>query len=115
MGVWFKEIIEEAEKDCVSLKVTTLGERPCMGDIPMDKQADLEARTRAAIATQYEGEVPTYSGSTDCNISFNLGIPSVCFGGYLGKGAHTREEHIFLDSLAVGTKIVAAFLLDYFA
>ena len=115
MGVWFNEIIEEAKKDCVELKVTVLGERPCMGDVPMDKQADLEARTKAAISTQYDGEIGTYSGSTDCNISFNLGIPSVCFGGYLGKGAHTREEHIFLDTLPVGAKIVAAFLLDYFA
>jgi len=115
MGVWFREIIEEAKKDCIDLTVTVLGERPCMGDIPMDKQADLEARTTAAIRTQYDGEIGTYPGSTDCNISFNLGIPSVCFGGYLGKGAHTREEHIFLDTLPVGTKIVAAFLLDYFA
>ncbi|MBQ2691762.1 MAG: M20/M25/M40 family metallo-hydrolase [Clostridia bacterium] len=114
MGVWFREIIEEAKKDCIELTVTVLGERPCMGDIPADRQADLEARTREAIATQYDGPVGSYSGSTDCNISFNLGIPSVCFGGYLGKGAHTREEHIFLDTLPVGTSIVAAFLLDYF-
>ena len=33
MGKYFSEIIEEAKKDCLNLKVTVLGERPCMGDV----------------------------------------------------------------------------------
>ncbi|MDD6315612.1 MAG: M20/M25/M40 family metallo-hydrolase [Clostridia bacterium] len=114
MGVWFNEIIEEARKDCLSLNVTVLGERPCMGEIPADRQAALLNRAKEAIATQWDKEVATYPGSTDCNIPFSLGIPSICFGGYIGKGAHTREEHIYLDSIPAGTAIIAAFLLDYF-
>ena len=31
------------------------------------------------------------SGSTDCNIPYSLGIPGCCFGGYIGKGEHTKE------------------------
>ena len=114
MGQTFNSIIEEAKKDCLSLTVTVLGERPCMGDVDADRQAALLNKTKEAIATRYDKEVATYPGSTDCNIPFSVGIPSVCFGGYIGKGAHTREEHIYLDSMPVGTEIVAAFLLDYF-
>lgn len=114
MGQTFNKIIEEAKKDCLSLTVTVLGERPCMGDVDADRQAALLNKTKEAIATRYDKEVATYPGSTDCNIPFSVGIPSVCFGGYIGKGAHTREEHIYLDSIPVGTEIVAAFLLDYF-
>lgn len=114
MGQNFNKIIEEAKKDCLSLTVTVLGERPCMGDVDADRQAALLNKTKEAIATRYDKEVATYPGSTDCNIPFSVGIPSVCFGGYIGKGAHTREEHIYLDSMPVGTEIVAAFLLDYF-
>ena len=108
------QIIEEARKDCLSLNVTVLGERPCMGEIPADRQAALLNRAKEAIATQWDKEVATYPGSTDCNVPFSLGIPSICFGGYIGKGAHTREEHIYLDSIPAGTAIIAAFLLDYF-
>ena len=114
MGQNFNKIIEEAKKDCLSLTVTVLGERPCMGDVDADRQAALLNKTKEAISTRYDKEVATYPGSTDCNIPFSVGIPSVCFGGYIGKGAHTREEHIYLDSMPVGTEIVAAFLLDYF-
>ena len=114
MGQNFNKIIEEAKKDCLSLTVTVLGERPCMGDVDADRQAALLNKAMEAIATRYDKEVATYPGSTDCNIPFSVGIPSVCFGGYIGKGAHTREEHIYLDSMPVGTEIVAAFLLDYF-
>ena len=114
MGQTFNSIIEEAKKDCLSLAVTVLGERPCMGDVNADRQAALLNKTLEAIATRYDKEVATYPGSTDCNIPFSVGIPSVCFGGYIGKGAHTREEHIYLDSMPIGTEIVAAFLLDYF-
>ena len=111
---YINEIIEEARKDCLSLNVTVLGERPCMGEIPADRQAALLNRAKEAIATQWDKEVATYPGSTDCNIPFSLDIPSICFGGYIGKGAHTREEHIYLDSIPAGTAIIAAFLLDYF-
>lgn len=114
MGKYFSEIIEEAKKDCLNLKVTVLGERPCMGDVDAQRQEALMQKVKQAIATRYHEEVKTYPGSTDCNIPFSVGIPSVCFGGYIGKGAHTREEHIMLDSMVTGTDIIAAFLLDYF-
>ena len=85
-----------------------------MGDVDAQRQEALMQKVKQAIATRYHEEVKTYPGSTDCNIPFSVGIPSVCFGGYIGKGAHTREEHIMLDSMVTGTDIIAAFLLDYF-
>ncbi|MEA4921146.1 MAG: M20/M25/M40 family metallo-hydrolase [Clostridiaceae bacterium] len=114
MGKYFNEIIDEARKECIAVNVTVLGERPCMGDIDATRQAALLSNVKSAIAAYYPGEIRTYPGSTDCNIPFSLGIPAVCFGGYIGKGAHTREEHIYLDSMPVGTAIIAMFLFNYF-
>lgn len=114
MAMIFNAVMEDAKKDCPSLKVTVLGERPCMGDVDAKRQADLLAKAKEAIATTYDGDVFTYAGSTDCNIPFSVGIPAVSFGAYMGEGPHTRDECIFLDTLSIGIPIVASFLLNYF-
>lgn len=53
-----------------------------------------------------------HSGSTDCNIPLSLGIPSICVGCYRGKGVHTREEYVEIDSLAQGYKVVFGMILS---
>jgi len=45
------------------------------------------------------------SASTDINMPLSMGIPALCFGAYLGGGAHTREEWLQLSSLPVGLAI----------
>ena len=43
-----------------------------------------------------------------------MGIPSVCYGCYYGKGAHTREEFLNAKDLKLGMMIVGAFMETYF-
>ena len=60
------------------------------------------------------GVTPTrVSSSTDCNIPLSLGIPALCFGNYLGHGAHTREEYILRSSLRPGYEVAFETVLRY--
>lgn len=76
-----------------------------MGDVDKEKQQALEAWAKTLIQSYTNKEINFQSGSTDCNIPFSMGIPSICFGAYLGDGAHTREEAIEIDSLKIGFKL----------
>ena len=69
----------------------------------------------SSIIVRETGKAPTLSsGSTDCNIPLSLGIPAVCFGAYLGKGAHTRQEFLYKQSLRPGLRILIHTLLRKF-
>ena len=57
---------------------------------------------------------PCVAGSTDANVPSSMGIPAVCVGSFMGRGAHTREEYIELDSVPIGLKITAELILDFF-
>ena len=60
------------------------------------------------------GEMTFHAGSTDCNIPLSMGIPAICVGCYKGRGAHTREEYVEIDSLLSGLKIAFELLLHHF-
>jgi len=108
----FNGAIESVRRMVSEVNVEVLGERPCMGDVDPVKQAALEDKVSALLA-EYCGSVPPKApSSTDCNIPFSVGIPSVCFGGYIGKGAHTREEYIELESLKQGMPMLLACVLS---
>lgn len=110
----FDEAVSRIRPECGSLTVEVLGERPCSGAVPLGAQNALIGRA-ADVMEHYTGSRPgVHSGSTDCNWPLSLGIPAICFGGYKGAGAHTREEYIDLDSLPIGFQVVAAFILGYF-
>lgn len=94
--------------------VELLGLRPCGRGVNPDEQARLEALCIEAIA-QYTGEAPTRaSGSTDCNIPLSMGIPSCCFGVYVGEGEHTREEWVDAASICPGMKAAACVIMNWF-
>ena len=87
----------------VEVNVEILGERPCMGEIDQEKQQrTIEKKVEDLIERRIGVRPEGHSGSTDCNIPFSLGINSLCFGGYLGEGAHTREEKIEKSVAASG-------------
>ncbi len=110
----FCEAVERIRPSCGKLTVEVLGERPCSGNVDQLKQRSLIQRAADAVE-QHTGERPDVtSGSTDCNLPLSLGIPAICFGGYLGAGAHTREEYIELKSLPAGFKSLMAFVMSYF-
>lgn len=113
MRLAFEAIITAYRNMGIEVDVELLGERPCMGDVDEKAQLALEARLADAIRYAVKCEPYFYSGSTDCNIPFSLGIPSVCTGVYHGGGAHTREEYIELASLAPGMGMMLRFLMSY--
>ena len=98
----FWEIFQNAETDEVKVKVTTVGERPCARGVNEEDQNTL-VETCAAVLEEVHGTVPVRgSSSTDCNIPLSLGIPAVCFGVYVGGGAHTREEWVEKQTMLPG-------------
>ena len=115
MQQFFQTTVEQAQKENIAqITVTMLGERPCGGQV--DEKVLQEMIDEAVAISQKHSGIPCacVSGSTDCNIPMSLGVPAICVGGYLGNGAHTREEKVRIDSIAVGLKIAAELILSYF-
>ena len=97
-----------------NIQVEIIGERPSHGDDNQEKLDEI-VNNVSTIIEMYSSKKPVLSsGSTDCNIPYSLGIPGCCFGGYIGKCEHTREEWIDIASLEVGMKILMHFMIDYF-
>jgi len=99
----------------VGVTVELVGDRPCMGDVDEEKQQALMARAAAAIKNHYGVEYTFHAGSTDCNLPLAAGIPAICTGCYSGRGAHTREEYVEIDSLLPGLKVAFELLLHHFS
>ncbi|MBQ7625250.1 MAG: M20/M25/M40 family metallo-hydrolase, partial [Clostridia bacterium] len=98
----FESILKDAEKDGVDVSCEVVGERPCMGDVDPEKLKAIIDKAANSVKKYYGGDIRLRSSSTDCNIPLSRGIPSVCLGGYIGGGAHTREEYIEIDSVLTG-------------
>ena len=110
MDKFFDTVIEMYRNMGIKVDVNMVGDRPCMA----------EGVDMAPICEQMEAcgkihgvEMTAHAGSTDCNIPHNMGIPAVCFGVYKGKGAHTREEWIDIESTKLGRKILASLIMDH--
>ena len=106
----FNTIIEKFRAQGFDIEVELIGDRPCMGKMDMTKYAVLKKRTADSIAEITGLEVREGSSSTDCNIPFSMGIPSVCFGVARSAGAHTREEKLEVASLYDGCRLLLDFL-----
>lgn len=109
----FESAVEVYRMMVPEVNVEVLGLRPCMGDVEPARQRALE-QCHTALMEQFCGETPVYTASsTDCNIPFSMGVPALAFGGYLGSGAHTREEYIEIESLKKGFPLLLATVLSY--
>lgn len=95
----------------IQITTTVVGERPC--GIEIDRTRHEALITRAQDATEkYFGFVPFCgSASTDCNIPLSMGIPAIEVSCGRGKGAHTREEYIEIDSQVPGLKLAFEMIL----
>ncbi len=112
MQKFFAAAVETTRQMVSEVNVEIIGLRPCMGEVDPVRQQAMEDR-HAALLRQHCGIEPEWKpSSTDCNIPFSMGIPSLAFGGYLGKGAHTREEFIELDSLKKGFLLLMSTVLS---
>lgn len=96
------------------VEVELVGDRPGMKDVDPAAQKALTDMC-ARIQQRYTGTEPARRpGSTDCNIPHSMGIPAVSVGTYQGGGAHTRQEWVNKESIAVGVGIVADVVETYF-
>ena len=115
MDRFFQSVVESYRAMGITVNVELLGLRPCTGKVDPKKQENLIERCRK-VMTYYtkETQIGTSAASTDCNIPLSLGIPAVCFGGYVGHKGHTRQEFVELDSLRTGPLVVGTVLTGYF-
>ena len=115
MQQFFERVVEAYRSMGVTVNVQVVGERPCASELDAAAQKSLTDKA-IEIQSYYTGgkQIPTGASSTDCNSSLSCGIPSVCFGTCLGKGAHTREEYVILDSLRTGLRVAASWTLSFF-
>ena len=110
----FSEAIEKVRPFCTNLTVEVLGERPCAGNVNPGELNSLIGRAADLIEKHTGSRPPVKFGSTDCNWPLSLGVPAICFGGYLGGGAHTREEYVDLSTMSTGFPIVMEFVMSWF-
>lgn len=108
MDRFFDSVIASFQTFGIEVTVEALGDRPCKGDVD---PSDLTKIVMEA-SEKYGYHRTEECGSTDCNIPLSMGIPAVCFGVYEGKGAHTREEWVDVESTRDGMKILSEVLLS---
>ena len=109
-----RDTLAAHEMEDAEVTVELLGLRPCGRDGDAQRQEELEQTCCEALA-RYAGTQPDISsGSTDCNVPLSMGVPSACFGVYVGEGAHTREEWVELSSIGPGMKAAMSVLLNWF-
>jgi len=114
MEKMFNAVVEAYRATGIEVEVEKIGDRPCSGDIDPDAFKELTDRTWKAIE-EITGLEPFFiSGSTDCNSSLSVGIPSVCIGVCKGFGAHTRGEWLDLASLVPGGNLAIELMAGYF-
>ena len=110
----FEEVIRRFREKGYAITVELVGDRPCSGDVDEARQQALMRRAARAVQNHYGREVVFESGSTDCNVSLAMGIPSVCVGCYNGAGSHTRGEYVEIDSLLPGLRVAFELVLHDF-
>ena len=101
----FEVVFARAKERGVDIKVSKIGERPCMGEVDLERIENM-ANICEKIVQEVTGmKVERESSSTDCNIPLSLGIPALCIGVYMGGEWHTRNEWVKKNSLLFGLEI----------
>ena len=104
----FHQILQAHTSDKVQVETLLLGKRPCSDGVQHHEIYDRIRRIR-----KREGLDTVFSASsTDANIPLSRGIPAMAFGISTGRGVHTVQEELDLDSLEPGLKQLAAFIWD---
>lgn len=101
----FENIFASAEIDGVQIQVEKIGDRPCAGQVDVDRLNTLISSCKKIIEEVICEPLILKSASTDCNIPLSLGIPAICIGVYRGAGSHTREEWVEKKSLKQGLEV----------
>lgn len=100
------QIVRRAQCKEAQVIATRIGERPC--GIEVDQQA-LLSRLRP-IREELGLSMDLCASSTDLNIPLSMGVPSLCFGAYIGHGAHTQQEYLLASSIPDGLRQLLRFV-----
>lgn len=114
MEAHFTAAIDYYRTKGIQITVSLVGNRPCKGEVDRTREQELMERGARAVKNHYGNEVGFASGSTDCNIPMDMGIPAICMGCRDGGGAHTRDEYVMIDSLLPGLNVAAEMILYHF-
>ena len=109
----FSKVVQAYRAMGLEVEVELVGDRPCAGNVDPNAQKNLEAVSADSIRRVMGVEPQYFSGSTDCTVPLSLGIPSVCLGLCVHKGAHTRTETLQLSSLPQGSRLCMDFLCHF--
>lgn len=109
----FSAIVAGYRATGLDITAEKIGDRPCAGTVDPAKQQALVHQAEDAIRSATGLEPYCRSGSTDANIPLSMGIPALCLATCNGKGWHTREEVLDLDSLLPGSRIFLTFLSNW--
>ena len=111
----FEAVIEAYRAMGVGVDVALVGERSCASGVDAAAHEALIALADRSIR-DIIGKTPQYaSSSTDANSALAAGIPSICLSTVAGRGCHTREEMLDLDSLVTGCRLAMDFIANWFA
>lgn len=115
MQNFFEKTLSNAQKEGkAKINVKLIGDRPCGGDVDTEHLEQM-VKNAISVCEKHSGlPCKTESASTDCNIPMSMGVPAICIGSHISKGAHTREEILDITSMPIGFKITAEIILKYF-
>ena len=103
----FLRIIDDYDSQNVKISIQNIGERPCGStshDSPLIKRI-IQTRRDFGMEANFR------ASSTDANYPIGLGIPSISFGVGEGRGVHTQDEYLIIDSAKTGMKHLMNFIL----
>jgi di/tripeptidase len=115
MKAFFEKAVQDAiDSKKAEISVKLIGDRPCGALKDQSRLNEMTAYVQK-VCEKHSG-IPCVqaSGSTDANIPMSLGVPAVCVGNHIGKGTHTREEFVEIQSIPKGLKITAEIILNFF-
>jgi len=112
MKAHFEKIFADASERGVDVRVTLIGDRPCMGEVDLDAIDRMTECYGNVVRKVLGTEIKTGSSSTDCNIPLSLGIPAVCVGVAESSGWHTRDEWLEKASFPQGAEVGLRFVLE---
>lgn len=96
----------------VSLEITGELNRP-----PLERSEKVvvlyERARKIAASFDYELGETQVGGASDGNFVAALGIPVLDGLGVAGNGAHTLDEHIFIDNIAARATLIAGLISDF--
>lgn len=114
MEKFFNSVIDAYRAMGIEVDVNVMGKRPCTGDVDKKALEEFSSHIKEICESVMDMPYNFHAGSTDANIPLSMGVPGLTLGIADGKGAHTREEFLYIDSLPKGLKLAGTIIGEYF-